>query len=64
LDLLWQLHDGRRYADLVPRSSLVTEEDLSIRLIGLDDLIAVKAAIGRPQDLATLPYLREIRRRR
>ena len=32
--------------------------------MGLDDLIEVKAAIGRPQDRAALPYLQEIRRRK
>jgi hypothetical protein len=64
LDVLWRLHDGRAYADLLGESVLMTEDDLKVRVIGLVDLIAVKAAIGRPQDRAALPYLNEIQRRR
>jgi len=63
LDILWHLHDGRGYGDLVSRSCLLTEEELRVRVIGLDDLIEVKRAIGRPQDRAALPYLLAIRRR-
>lgn len=63
LDVLWRLHDGRGYEDLVTGSRLLQEDDLRVRVMGIDDLIAVKAAIGRPQDQAVLPYLREIRRR-
>jgi hypothetical protein len=64
LDILWRLHDGRGYRDLVGRSRLLTEEELRVRVIGLDDLIEVKTAIDRPQDRAALPYLQAIRRRR
>lgn len=63
LDILWRLHDGRGYEELLTGSVVLTEDDLNIRVIGLDDLIEVKAAIGRQQDLAALPYLREVRRR-
>ena len=63
LDILWRLHDGRGYRDLVGQSCLLTEDELHVRVIGLDDLIEVKTAIGRPQDRAALPYLQEIRRR-
>jgi hypothetical protein len=64
LDILWRLHDGRNYRDLVGRSRVLTEDELRVRVLGLDDLIEVKTAIGRPQDRAALPYLHEIRRRR
>ena len=64
LDILWRLHDGRGYSDLVGRSCLLTEDELCVRVIGLDDLIDVKTAVDRPQDRAALPYLQEIRRRR
>jgi hypothetical protein len=63
LDVLWRLHDGRGYRDVVGRSCLLTQDDLRVRVLGLDDLIEVKSAIGRPQDRAALPYLQEIRRR-
>ena len=63
LDILWRLHDGRGYADLVGRACVLTEDELCVRVLGLDDLIEVKTAIGRPQDRAAVPYLLEIRRR-
>ncbi|MBI4518799.1 MAG: hypothetical protein HY699_23645 [Deltaproteobacteria bacterium] len=63
LDILWRLHDGRGYGDLVGRSCLLTEEELRVRVIGLDDLIGIKSTIGRPQDRVALPYLQAIRRR-
>ena len=63
LDILWRLHDGRDYRHLVGRSCLLTEDELRVRVLGLDDLIDVKTAIGRPQDQAALPYLQAIRRR-
>lgn len=63
LDILWRLHDGRGYDDLTGRSRLLTEDELRIRVIGLDDLIQIKTAIGRPRDRAALPYLEAIRRR-
>jgi hypothetical protein len=64
LDILWCLHDGRGFADLIGQSVVLAQDELSVRVIGLNDLIDVKAAIGRAQDRAALPYLREIRRRR
>jgi hypothetical protein len=64
LDILWRLHDGRGYRDLVSRSCVLTEDELRVRVMGLDDLIEVKTAIDRPQDRAALPYLHEIRRRK
>ena len=64
LDILWRLHDGRGYSDLVSQSCLLSEDELRVRVIGLDDLIDVKTAIDRPQDRAALPYLHEIRRRK
>ena len=48
----------------MPEPTLLTEEELRVRVMGLDDLIEVKTAIDRPQDRAALPYLREIRRRK
>jgi len=63
LDILWRLHDGRGYADLDGGSVVLEEDELRVRAIGLDDLIAVKTAVDRPQDRAALPYLHEIRRR-
>lgn len=64
LDILWRLHDGRTYRDLAGGSSLLEENELRVRVIALDDLVQIKAAIGRDRDRAVLPYLEEIRRRR
>ena len=64
LDILWCLHDGRGYRDLVGRSCVLTEDELRVRVMGLDDLIDVKTAIDRPQDRAALPYLHKIRVRK
>lgn len=64
LDILWRLHDGRTYGDLLAGSELLTDDNFSVRVLGLDDLIEIKSSIGRPRDHAALPYLRELRRRR
>jgi len=63
LDILWRLHDGRRYSDMVAASTVLEEDELRVRVIGLDDLIQIKSSVGRDRDRAVLPYLREIRRR-
>jgi hypothetical protein len=63
LDILWHLHDGRGYRDLVTQSCVLAEEELHVRVIALDDLIDIKVAINRPQDRAAVPYLRKIRQR-
>jgi len=57
LDILTQLHDGRRFED-IPAQVLGM-----VRVIEIGTLIDLKRAIGRPRDLLVLPYLEEIRRR-
>jgi hypothetical protein len=63
LDILWRLHDGRGYDDLLPTSVVLSDEARSVRVIGLDDLIVVKEAAGRPQDQQDVRYLELVRRR-
>jgi hypothetical protein len=51
-------------ARFVEQSLVLVEDEWTVRVIGLDELIAVKSPIGRAQDRAVLPYLEAIRRRR
>jgi len=61
LDVLWRLHDGRGYADLLETSIVVSDDERQARVIGLEDLIGVKERAGRPQDRDDVRYLKRIR---
>lgn len=68
LDCLGMVGDGRTYEDLqVSAPELELEDGLTVRVIDLPTLIALKEEAGRPKDLAVLPVLRatlaEIQRR-
>jgi hypothetical protein len=59
LDCLGTVGDGQSYEDLVDHApELSLGEGLSVRVIDLRTLIALKEKAGRPKDLATLPVLR------
>jgi len=59
LDFLGCL-SGRRYDELLPHTvEFVLGGDLRVRVLDLETLIDVKAAAGRPKDLAALPVLRQ-----
>lgn len=47
---------------MIARSVTVVVDELSIPVIHLDDLIANERASGRPQDLADVAVLEQIRR--
>jgi hypothetical protein len=64
LDVLWRLHDGRGYAELYDRTIIVSDDEREARIIGLADLIEVKASAGRPQDIEDVRYLTRIRARK
>ncbi len=64
LDVLWRLHDGRGYRELLAGAVTLSDDEREIRVIGLDDLIDVKSHAGRPQDLADVRYLEQVRSRR
>ncbi len=49
------------YADLNGRAQERTAFGLTIRVAALDDIIESKSAAGRPQDLAALPHLADLR---
>lgn len=64
LDVLTEVahRDGRvAYAELASRSMSLRLDDIDIRLISLDDLIASKEAAGRDKDHEALPELRDLR---
>ncbi len=66
LDLLGEVPGGGRYEDLLPHSDMLDLFGVSCRCLGLDALIRVKRAAGRPKDfeaVAELEALAEERKR-
>lgn len=63
LDVLLRLHAGEDYAALVPDSVEREGDGLTIRMLSLPKLIAIKAATGRARDRITVPLLLELLRR-
>jgi len=67
IDLLGDITGGGTYEDLLPHSITISLYGLSCRCLGLEHLIHVKRAAGRPRDLdavAELEILLEERDRR
>jgi hypothetical protein len=56
LDVLGQL-DELRYEELLPRSIVVEDGSISLRVLDLPALIEVKTKAGRPKDKLALPLL-------
>lgn len=52
------------YPDLRARADLVRLGELTVPVAAIDDLIVMKRLAGRPQDLADVAALQDIRRRR
>lgn len=67
LDCLGAIDGGRTYEDLQEVSIDVDFEGRSLRVLTLEELVAVKKRAGRPKDLAVIPYIEstidEVRRR-
>jgi hypothetical protein len=57
LDPLCQLHDGRGFEELLPRTTRVTDGAISIDVLDLPTLIEVKTAAGRARDRLVVPVL-------
>lgn len=64
LDILLRLHDARGYTELITHSKVVSDGGLSVRVIDLDTLIAIKQSTGRARDALVLPLLLALRARR
>lgn len=62
LDLLGETPIGN-YARLAERAVPMTLAGVSVQVIALDDLIAIKRALGRPKDLLVATELEAIRER-
>jgi predicted nucleotidyltransferase len=63
VDILRQA-DGIDVETAIARADAVTVDDLPLRVLSLDDLIANKRAAGRPQDLADVQLLERVKARR
>lgn len=63
IDLLGSMPPVGEYTGVAARAVEVTLFDAKCRVISLDDLIAVKAHVGRPKDRAVEIELRAIRER-
>ena len=63
LDILWRLRDGRGYEEIAAQSVLLSDRERQIRVVGIDELIEIKLAAGRPQDQQDVQYLKRIRKR-
>jgi hypothetical protein len=61
LDILLRLHDARGYAELLPHSREVSDQDLRMRVLDLDTLIEIKRATGRAKDALVVPILLALR---
>lgn len=59
LDFFSEVPGGAPYADVRSRSMTVLVGGVEIRIAGRDDLIRMKLAAGRPQDLADVAALTE-----
>ena len=57
IDLLGEIVGGGRYEDLLPHSVTVSAFGAEPRILGLEKLIEVKRAAGRPRDLEAIAEL-------
>lgn len=57
LDLLVDPDGASRYEDMWRRAEVIRLRDLEIRVVSLDDLLSMKRAAGRPQDIADIDAL-------
>ena len=62
LDLLVDPSGAAPYDAMRNRADLVEFDDIQVRIVGLKDLLAMKHAAGRPQDLADIEALEAARR--
>jgi predicted nucleotidyltransferase len=61
LDVMQWIGDGALWQRLAPNAVEDEVAGLPIKIIGYDDLVALKELAGRPEDLIDLERLREVR---
>lgn len=57
LDLLWTIGSGLSYRDLIADTVAVRLDDMEVRMLTLESLIAAKRATGRDKNKAVLALL-------
>ncbi len=58
LDVLVEIGDGERYAELLPHSHVREVAGIRVKVLGLEKVIETKEAADRDKDRAVLPVLR------
>ncbi len=56
-DCLGTIDGARTYDDLVDASLSMEFDGRQIRVLKLEELLAIKTRAGRPKDLAAIPYI-------
>ena len=64
IDLLGEITGGGRYEDLLPDCVTIKVFGIACHVLGLERLIEVKRAAGRPKDLEAIAELEAIREER
>lgn len=64
LDLLGEVTGGGDYDRLLPHSMVIVAHGIEMRILGIEKLIDVKRAAGRPRDLEAIAELEVIREQR
>jgi predicted nucleotidyltransferase len=62
IDLLVDPEGAARYEDMRERADVVDLDGISFRVVSMDDLLSMKRAAGRPQDVADIDALLTVRR--
>jgi hypothetical protein len=63
LDSLCRLHDGRDFNELIVNTVILSDGEISIRVLDLDTLIEVKESTKRPKDKLVVSLLVALRER-
>ena len=58
LDVLVEIGDGERYAELLPHARVREVAGLKVQVLGLEKVIETKEAADRDKDRAVLPMLK------
>ena len=62
IDLLVDPDGAARYDEMRERADVIELDGIEIRVVSLDDLLSMKRAAGRPQDIADIDALLTVNR--